>query len=123
MPWALVAGGLSLCGLGTAAAYIIIRRATEGILRASWPIVATADNEAQFFEIGAVTRGRSMSPDPITLEALRINSLHFRLEDRNPDEEQPDAEAPARRRILAARMTANMTLVDEASPYARRSQR
>ncbi len=111
---------MQMSGLGSTAAYVITREAAEGILRVNRPVVVTSDNWNYFFENGALTRGRVISPNVVALKPfestifvsgsklgafLKGNALFKPL-------------LAARRRVLTEKMPVNMTFTNEISPFA-----
>jgi glycosyl transferase family 25 len=110
---------MSMSGLGTNAAYVITRRAAEGILAANRPVVAAADDWGFFFERQAISRARVMSPNPVSIQAfdaplfpagskasglMKVSRLFAPL-------------YSAGRRLFNARLAGTTVFVDEASPY------
>lgn len=61
--------------MGTTGAYVISRRAAEGILSVNDPVVVTADNWEYFHAKGAVITARALIPSPVSLKSFETTVL------------------------------------------------
>ena len=116
---------MSMSGLGTTAAYVITRQAAEGILRANRPVAAAADNWTYFYARQAFARARVMSPNPVGIKPFEstIFSSGSKFGALLKGSRVLEPLLAVRRRFQNARMNANMTFVNEVSPYAHMAPR
>lgn len=116
---------MDMSSLGTAAAYVITRSAAEGILRANRPVAVTTDNWAYFFERGALTCGRALVPNAVSRKPFESTIFTSRSRIAAFLKGNPILKPlfAARRRVLAERVAAKLTFVDETSPLAGQAPR
>ncbi|MEE7491637.1 glycosyltransferase family 25 protein [Methylobacterium oryzae] len=116
---------MDMSGLGSTAAYVITREAAERILQINRPVAVTSDNWKYFFDHGAVTRGRVLSPNAITLKPFEstIFASGSRIAAFLKSSAVFKPLLAARRKMLTERVSANMTFVDEISPFAAQGPR
>lgn len=116
---------MDMSSLGTAAAYVITRSAAEGILRANRPVAVTSDNWAYFFERDALTCGRALVPNAVSRKPFESTIFTSRSRIAAFLKGNPILKPlfAARRRVLAERVAAKLTFVDETSPLAGQAPR